>query len=269
MKKGFTLIELLAVIVILSIIALIAIPIIINIINDARESGYKRSIELYGKAIEDAIATYQIKHPNEEIIGIDYTSEELLLYNEELNVDYDGTRIDCDKIDVYENGTIYMEQCTVGGHIVDYTYGTKEEKYVQVYKPQYYSWDLSGTVGLTSAPENPSKKPPKGKNFYLGYDVTNGKVSTAYVCFKRINYGFEYCLKGYNEYSRVVNQGIIIDAYKEVSDTNSCSSGGNYFYCYADGLYVEEGLHGIVKAHNDTYYCAVDGYGDFKCDARQ
>ena len=45
-NKGFTLIELLAVIVILAIIALIAVPIILNIIDDARKEGNKRSIEL-------------------------------------------------------------------------------------------------------------------------------------------------------------------------------------------------------------------------------
>ena len=47
-----------AVIVILAIIALIAVPIVINIINDSRESSYKRSVELYGKAVEQGIATY-------------------------------------------------------------------------------------------------------------------------------------------------------------------------------------------------------------------
>ena len=55
MKKGFTLIELLAVIVILAIIALIATPIVLNIINDSKENSNKRSIELYGKAVEQAV----------------------------------------------------------------------------------------------------------------------------------------------------------------------------------------------------------------------
>ena len=55
-KKGFTLIELLAVIVILAIIALIATPIILNIISDTKEESNKRSVELYGKAVEQAIA---------------------------------------------------------------------------------------------------------------------------------------------------------------------------------------------------------------------
>ena len=56
MKKGFTLIELLAVIVILAIIALIATPIILGIINNAKKESDKRSVELYVKAAELAVA---------------------------------------------------------------------------------------------------------------------------------------------------------------------------------------------------------------------
>ena len=64
MKKGFTLIELLAVIVILAIIALIATPIILGIINDAREESNERSVELYASAVRNAVAAYQLTHPN-------------------------------------------------------------------------------------------------------------------------------------------------------------------------------------------------------------
>ena len=44
-KKGFTLIELLAVIVILAIIALILTPVISNIIDSARKSAFKRTVD--------------------------------------------------------------------------------------------------------------------------------------------------------------------------------------------------------------------------------
>ena len=131
MKKGFTLIELLAVIVILAIIALIAVPIVLNIINDARESGYKRSIDNYGKAVEQAIATYQINHPNEEIKGLYKAEDDKLIDSatgdpiEGLSINYDGSRMSSKRVVVYENGTIYMSGCSVGGHsVVDYTYGT-------------------------------------------------------------------------------------------------------------------------------------------------
>ena len=68
MKRGFTLIELLAVIVILAIIALIAVPIVLNIINEAEESSLKRSVEMYGGAVENALVMYKMKEyddPNE------------------------------------------------------------------------------------------------------------------------------------------------------------------------------------------------------------
>lgn len=64
-KKGFTLIELVAVIVILAILALIAIPIVISIINDSRENAHKRSIETYGRSVENAIAQWQAQHGRE------------------------------------------------------------------------------------------------------------------------------------------------------------------------------------------------------------
>jgi len=60
-KKGFTLIELLAVIVILAIIALIATPIVLNIIKDSRESATLRSAENYMDAVNNAIATTNMK----------------------------------------------------------------------------------------------------------------------------------------------------------------------------------------------------------------
>ena len=45
MKKGFTLIELLAVILILGIIALIAIPTVNKILNEARLSAFKSTVD--------------------------------------------------------------------------------------------------------------------------------------------------------------------------------------------------------------------------------
>ena len=115
MKKGFTLIELLAVIVILAIIALIATPIIINIINDARESANKRSIELYGKSVENSIAKAQLN--GDEVTSIDG-----------LTIDYTGNEVICETKKFYSDGTIYLAGCTVGGVAVDYTYGAYQQK---------------------------------------------------------------------------------------------------------------------------------------------
>ena len=67
-KKGFTLIELLAVIVILAIIAVIATPIILGIVNDAREDARLRSVELYGKALEQAYMQASLSGENVELV---------------------------------------------------------------------------------------------------------------------------------------------------------------------------------------------------------
>ena len=112
MKKGFTLIELLAVIVILAIIALIATPIILGIINDAREKANESSVELYGRAVRNAIAAYQL------------TGKSAPESFDDLNVEKDGD-IECATEELYSDGNFYIADCTVNGVAVDYTYGTK------------------------------------------------------------------------------------------------------------------------------------------------
>lgn len=69
-KEGFTLIELLAVIVILAVIALIATPIILDIINDARDSGNCRSVEGYAEAIKSNVIAFYAGHPDQDSITI-------------------------------------------------------------------------------------------------------------------------------------------------------------------------------------------------------
>ena len=116
MKKGFTLIELLAVIVILAIIALIAVPIILGIINTAREESNKRSIELYASAVKNGIALSQLSTGKAVKAG-SYTSSTL-----PFEVEYDGD-VECSTIEIYEDGTIFVEGCTVNDEEVEYAYG--------------------------------------------------------------------------------------------------------------------------------------------------
>ena len=115
-NKGFTLIELLAVIVILAIIALIATPIILGIINNARKESQERSIELYATAVKNGIALSQLNTGTSVKAG-KYTSSTL-----PFEVSYDGD-VECATIEIYEDGTIYVEGCTVNQETVDYVYG--------------------------------------------------------------------------------------------------------------------------------------------------
>ena len=247
MKKGFTLIELLAVIVILAIIALIATPIILGIINDARKESNERSAELYASAVRNAIAAYQL------------TGTTAPTKFSDLDIQYDGNIV-CATEELYEDGSFYIADCTVNGTEVEYTYGEKQIN--QVYKPQYYG-DLSfnGTVGETTAPSNPSSVPPTDKNYYLGYDVEDGKVSAAYVCFKREGNDTEYCLKGYDTEAFATNNTILEEAFGK----SACSFDDDDSSCDAGGLAARAYSYGFVDAGGDIAYCIVLDSGYFIC----
>ena len=107
MKKGFTLIELLAVIVILAIIALIATPIILNIIEDAREESNKRSIDMYAKAVTNAIANYQLKEKGKP------TSFD------QLEIEISNSDVTCETQQLYEDGSFYLADCKVNDILVE------------------------------------------------------------------------------------------------------------------------------------------------------
>ena len=111
-NKGFTLIELLAVIVILAIVALIATPIILGIINDTKEQSNKRSVENYADSIKNALVRYQLKENKKTILFEDI----------EKYIEYDGNVV-CNIIQIYEDGSIYLNNCIVNDNSEGYSYG--------------------------------------------------------------------------------------------------------------------------------------------------
>ena len=121
MKKAFTLMEVIAVLVIIAIIALIAFPIVNNIIDKTEKSSYKRSVDRYGHAIENAIMTYKMENGR-------YATE-----LSELNIEYSGYKVKCNDIKLNKNGTVYLSKCYVNNKKVKdgntesdwYEYGKK------------------------------------------------------------------------------------------------------------------------------------------------
>lgn len=136
--KGFTLIELLAVIVILAIIALIASPIILNIIQNSQKSARARSVEAYGHAIENTVATAM---SNPEFVGGDV---EVLVENGKTyacvttktesgakvcsstkeEVTYSGSKVTCKTVEYNKDGKGYtnLVGCQVAGGNDVYSY---------------------------------------------------------------------------------------------------------------------------------------------------
>ena len=139
MKRGFTLIELLAVITVLSIIMLIAVPVVAGIIKNSKEKTREQSVELYGRAIENAINAYYVKYPLKNEVTLETLETEKLL-------DYKSTEVKCNIVRIEERD-VYLEDCKVGNKKVDATYG----KYIpdtatgEDYKGYYADVDGDGT----------------------------------------------------------------------------------------------------------------------------
>ena len=143
MKKGFTLIELLAVIVILAIIALIAVPIVLNIINDAKISANKNSIDMYAKAIENSFATYMLGNNDIENLKGIYTTSTLENLDG-LRIDYQGN-VECEIIRVYDDLSFYLSNCKNNGDLV-YTDSSQKEIYSYGKKLNPFFAAKSGTL---------------------------------------------------------------------------------------------------------------------------
>ena len=102
---GFTLIELIGVLVIIAIIALIVTPLVMNIIRRTKENARRRSVDNYGKSVENAIMSNLLD------TGAFITQEQL----QSLNVEYTGDTVICNVMQIKENGGLYLSECTVNG----------------------------------------------------------------------------------------------------------------------------------------------------------
>ena len=105
-NKAFTLIELIAVLVILAIISLIVAPLLLNIIRRVKDVANKRSVDGYGRAVEYAMADYQLKH---------------LAYPDtfdKLDIEYKGNKVECKTSRINPDYSIYLSECKVNGKLV-------------------------------------------------------------------------------------------------------------------------------------------------------
>ena len=123
-RYGFTLIELIAVLVIMAIIALIATPLVMSIIRKTKINARKRSVDAYGRSVELAIASYLMD------TGTFPTNEQL----PNLQIEYSGSNVVCNVMQMKKNGGLYLSQCKVNGIDVKdnstedgyYHYGTRD-----------------------------------------------------------------------------------------------------------------------------------------------
>jgi len=175
MKKGFTLIELLAVIVVLAIIATITTPIVLNIVNNGKKSTYQSSIDLYGKSVKQAVLNYEL---DKKVTP--KTFEQIKSY-----LEFEGNKVECSTKIIYDDGEIYLKDCSVDGNLVeDYSYGkatlsdtilkhATENKYYYTTKPDFTKAPEDGEYGLYVAAEDEDNLI---YSYYFRGDVENNYV---------------------------------------------------------------------------------------------
>ena len=159
-KKGFTLIELLAVLVVLAILALITIPLVIGIIKNAREKSNERSIEAYGRAVENAVGVYLLNNPNEQPTTIPISS---------LGINTSGKTVTCDNTNVIinTNGSIRLESCYVEGTDQKYNYDNKKlEKISSNTQTTYKAYSVGDVITVAN------------EQYYV---IANSETSSDYV----------------------------------------------------------------------------------------
>ena len=104
--NAFTLIELIAVLVILAVISLIVAPFLLNTIRRVKDVANKRSVDGYGRAVEYAMASYQLEH---------------LAYPDtfdKLEIEYKGNKVECKTNRINPDYSIYLSECKVNGRLV-------------------------------------------------------------------------------------------------------------------------------------------------------
>lgn len=214
MKKGFTLIEVIVVLVIISIISLITIPIILNIIDKASYSVNKRNVENYAHSIEIAMAEYKMDHG--------YYTYDI----NELNIKYSGTKIDCDIINLNENGSVYVNKCKIDGEYVEdhkssdgyYHYGSLVYDYKIGDIVQYNNIDFYVLKNSVKSDENITLIK---KEYLMWYEINDVIQQTS--IYNKINVGS-------------------YDVYIPYYSSNSCNSENNVSGCISnyDNSFVKE-----------------------------
>ena len=268
MKKGFTLVELLAVIVILAIIAMIAVPIIFYVIESSRVESRKRSIDMYARALETSVLNYRVANGKKILGSFTPNSDGHVLTNtsgETLNIEFNGSNVFCNTILVYEDQSIYLSDCKVGGTgnndgvlVEDYVYGNES------LIPYTYRWTTSTFYiedSLRGAETTTDYKTLElaGYQYFLRHEIDEREsIVSSDVCF--ISNSILYCLHGGDGGNTYTDNLAIMHRANSNCNSNSCTISGLDVYVGSDGT-------AMVSVHDSC--CEINSVGTSYCHGSQ
>lgn len=227
-NKAFTLIELLAVLVIIAMLVLIAVPLVMSVIRRAKDNARKRSVDNYGKAVEASMMTYMLDN------GYFPTNEQL----SNLQIDYTGSHVVCNVMQIKENGGLYMSECTVDGkdvldsHTEDGWYHYNKRDLSNIEYVNMYG-DALEAASIAYYNENDSVVSDyktlttdyKGKDVECDVTVNyNGTIYMTKCKVNKVDVTNETEKDGYYHYGSIVySQSIVIDLLAKANASNVTS----------------------------------------------
>ena len=265
MKKGFTLVELLAVIVILAVIALITIPAVMRMIDSSTMNSYRRSVDLYGGAISQAVVSYQ-SDMVEKGQSINVTFDNIEPY-----IEYEGNDVDCKIKQIYSDKTILLTECSVDEELVvaeknkgysdeNYYYYTNSKKkmktyeYIHAVEEELKDKNITGTCTISK-----DKLTCNGQDFTIKSNLENAISGTITIeNNKVISYkGLKFATEKKTETNNEVPQ--VIDEESENNDGNNVQENlaletENYkgYYADVDGDGIVDGVIYADLAHSES-----------------
>ena len=246
-NKGFTLIELLAVIVVLAVIALIATPIVLNLVEKSRVGAAEQSATAYVKAVENGIMAKLIKDPSATVKGtFTVNADGTKIVNSsgtEIDVDVKGNKpAQGGTIVIGENGSVETANLEIKNYIVSYKDGKSEVRdFEKPLTQENYENGANAFLAALQAHLATIENINEYTNI-SGYSPMGGVESKFY----ELHIGDDsylplggafwvYNLYAPQEYSFVLENGVIKDGAIIFCDTFYCSSGLNKVMLVKDG----------------------------------
>ena len=269
MKRGFTLVELLAVIVILAVIALITIPAVMRMIDSSTMNSYRRSVDLYGKAISQAVVSYQ-SDMIEKGHSIDVTFNNIEQY-----IEYEGNDVDCKIKQIYSDKTILLTECSVDEELVvaeknkgysneNYYYYTNSKKkmktyeYIKAVEEELKDKNITGTCTIIE-----DKLTCNGQDFTIKSNLENAIEGTLVIenskvkSYKGLKFATEKKNETNNEVPQVIDEENTSNENGENNNNQtlqeSIATDDDYRGYYAGIIYADLGANIQYPQSGDFY----------------
>ena len=162
---------------------------------------YKSVLKRYGDALTGIVAVYYDK---KEILLTYEEASELVMF------DYD---VDCMDHVINEDGSVYLNRCTIDGEIVSSSYGKLQEEKPVVIPEGNVKIYVSRSSGVASfeEPENVEKYD------VYGIDIDESYQNLSFLDSKDSDYVYYAVTEGYNTFGRMMNYKTGKQALEDVS----------------------------------------------------